>query len=107
MNIHCYFCKSNLDYNVGQIHFYCVKCADDNHLMSVITTMDRNVIQYAHIYIKQDFKIAYHIRLLLWDNQTYIGASNDTSSKGITIVPGFPINPTNVYKKLKTYLTLL
>lgn len=109
--MNCYFCNSECEPDKQpphNLHYYCSNCSVDNDLGHVITTYYNDHMDFAHIYVKKDGKISYHIRLQFDDYITYIGYGEfDQASQEIITVPGFPINPSNAKNKLKTYLTLL
>ena len=108
--IECYFCKEIIkeEPKVG-VSYYCNDCAKNHDLLHVITSVTNDVIKYAHIYIGQEgYTYKYHIRLDLLLNTTHIFGGYKADLNGnhaiITILPGFPLNPSNVHKKLKTYI---
>lgn len=49
----------------------------------------------------------YQFRLELQNNVTYVCSYHLDGSQNLTILPGFPITPTNAVKKLPTILTFL
>jgi hypothetical protein len=61
-------------------------------------------ILYAHIYVSIGNPLSlYHIRLHVQENKTAIRV--DGAAEPFLYVPGFPISPQNIDKKLKLYLT--
>jgi hypothetical protein len=97
----CYFCQSPIPSRDMDGHFHCIQCAQEHQLKAVITTLDHkdNFIIYAHLITKDSF----HVRLHLRQGQTVI--EKELESGNSIILPGFPINPNNIDKKLKLYLT--
>jgi len=126
--IRCYFCQTYLEESYANIHF-CVTCQKDFDLNHVSTVVDNSgLLCYAHIYLLgPDYKTVvvptarhpnfpgvgsltletgtkYHVRLHLQEEFTSISKPLNDSYNHIVDVPGFPITPANIRKKLPTYI---
>lgn len=125
--MNCYHCKAELSKgDTG--HFHCPDCIKKYDLMDVIMCNENdhsNIPLYFHIYVASpDYKVVtipsprppmisamhfevgrkYHVRLHLQENYTAIASPCGDNYNHIVDVPGFPITPENVRRKLPTYI---
>lgn len=108
----CYFCQSEVKDSFPKqdpIHWMCHQCMDDNNLIKVLMTKDSYAPNKDHVIYIHIFTDKFHVRLHMDENITnicqYIEGEGD--KRNIVTLPGFPINPSNVHKKLGIYLTFL
>lgn len=117
----CYFCHNDLTQLI-QYQYPCPSCKEMYKLQDVImcTDIDDRIL-FAHMYLTdKDYRIIhlpgafgltsievgkkYHVRLHLREDFTVIASPLNNEYNHITNLPGFPLNPSNIHQKLKTYI---
>ena len=103
-SIACYFCQSPCYYEgVDPINVDCNHCAKiiSDRVINSLGASENELI-YLHMYHSINGKLI-HVRLHLQENTTHI--MKDGAPAAMIVLPGFPLNPSNIKKKLPIYLT--